>query len=68
MSVAFFAIVVFAIKAVQGVLPWQYLLFGVIAELMLIWALRPNLERLRRGTERLHGFRVWLRRNKKTVR
>lgn len=61
MSIAFFAILVFLIKAVQGSLPWQYIIYGLAAEFLLIWALRPNLERLRKGTERLHGFRVWLK-------
>jgi len=61
MSIAFFATIVFAVKALQGTLPWQYIIYGVIAELILVWALRPNLERLRKGTERMHGFRVWLK-------
>lgn len=67
MSIAFFTTVVFVVKALQGTLPWQYIIYGVIAEVILIWALRPNLERLRQGTERLHGFRVWLKkRSEKT--
>lgn len=61
MSIAFFATMLFAIKAYLGHLPWQYILYGVIAEVMVVWALRPNLERLRRGTERMHGLRVWLK-------
>ena len=61
MSIAFFAILVFAYKALQGSLPWQYIVYGVLAEAILLWALRPNLERLKRGTERMHGFRVWLK-------
>jgi acyl phosphate:glycerol-3-phosphate acyltransferase len=61
-SLAFFATVVFAIQVLQGELPWQYILYGLVAEIMLVWALRPNLERLRQGNERLHGLRVWLKR------
>jgi acyl phosphate:glycerol-3-phosphate acyltransferase len=61
LSIAFFTIIVFSYKALQGTLPWQYIIYGVVAEIILIWALRPNLERLRQGTERIHGFRVWLR-------
>jgi glycerol-3-phosphate acyltransferase PlsY len=61
MSVAFFAAIIFAVKVSQGSLPWQYILYGLVAEILLIWALRPNLERLRQGTERLHGLRVWLK-------
>ncbi len=61
MSVALFAIIVFAVEAFQGSLPWAYLLYGVIAELLLIWALRPNIKSLFDGTERvvsisLHGW------------
>ena len=61
MSVAFFAALIFLVKAIQGALPWEYIAFGIIAEIMLIWALRPNIQRLREGTERLHGIRVWLK-------
>ena len=31
---------------------------------MVVWALRPNLERLRQGTERMHGLRVWLKKRR----
>lgn len=61
MSLAFFATIIFLIKAIQGELPWIYVMYGVIAEMMLIWALRPNIKRLREGTERLHGLRPWLK-------
>lgn len=59
MSVAFFAALIFLIKAIQGALPWEYVAYGIIAEGMLVWALRPNIQRLRDGNERLHGLRVW---------
>jgi len=69
MSIAFFATILFAIKAILGQLPWEYILYGIIAEMMVVWALRPNLERLRQGTERMHGLRVWLKnRPQKTPR
>lgn len=61
MSIAFFATLIFIVQAVRGVLPWEYILFGLLAEGMLIWALRPNIQRLRNGNERLHGLRVWLK-------
>ncbi len=64
MSVAFFATIIFIIKAIQGALPWEYVVYGLVAEAMLVWALRPNIQRLREGTERLHGFRVWWRKRK----
>lgn len=63
MSIAFFSAIIFLVKHFQDPVnfPWQYVLFGLIAEGMLMWALRPNIQRLREGTERLHGVRVWLK-------
>ncbi|OQX64248.1 MAG: hypothetical protein DRI32_00925 [Chloroflexi bacterium] len=58
MSVALIAIVIFAIRAWMGLSPWQYILYGVLAEILLIWALRPNIKRLLAGEERLHGWRT----------
>ena len=63
MSVAFFAIVIFAIRASLGLTPWLYVLYGVLAEALLVWALRPNIKKLFAGGERivkqsLHG---WIR-------
>ncbi len=58
MSVAFMVIVIFVLRAALGLSPWQYVLYGVLAELLLIWALRPNIKRLLGGTERLHGWRA----------
>ncbi len=67
MSIAFFATLIFVVQAVRGLLPWQYVIYGLVAEAMLIWALRPNIQRLREGTERLHGIRVWLKKDKKAA-
>jgi glycerol-3-phosphate acyltransferase PlsY len=66
MSVAFFAIIVFAVRAALGLMPWVDVLYGVLAEILLIWALRPNLQKLFAGQERvvkysLHG---WLKNRK----
>lgn len=63
MSVAFFAIVIFAVRAFMGLSPWTDVLYGVLAEILLLWALRPNLKKLFAGEERvvkqsLHG---WIR-------
>jgi glycerol-3-phosphate acyltransferase PlsY len=59
-SVGLTAIVVFAVRASMGLSPWEYVLYGVLAEILLLWALRPNLKKLMNGTERvvsisLHG-------------
>ena len=57
MSVPVIAIVIFSVRAWLGLSPWEYVLYGVLAELLLIWALRPNIKRLLAGEERLHGWR-----------
>jgi acyl phosphate:glycerol-3-phosphate acyltransferase len=62
MAVAFFAIVVFAFRASQGLMPWAYVWFGIGAEILLIWALRPNLKKLFSGNERIvkYSLNGWL--------
>jgi len=40
----------------MGLGPWQYILYGIAAEALLFWTLRPNIQRLRDGTERRHGL------------
>ena len=52
-----------AVEANAGQVPWAYVGFGVGAEVLMVLALRPNLERLRRGEERLVGIRARLRRD-----
>jgi glycerol-3-phosphate acyltransferase PlsY len=58
MSVALIATLIFAYRAWIGVGPWQYIFYGVFAEILLLWALRPNIQRLLDGNERLMGFRA----------
>lgn len=67
MSVALFAIIVFIVRAING-FPWADVLYGVLAEIILIWALRPNIKNLFSGNERvvhlsLHG---WLKARRET--
>ena len=63
MAVAFFAIVVFAFGASQGLIPWSYIWYGIGAEILLIWALRPNIRKLFEGNERVvkYSLNGWLR-------
>jgi glycerol-3-phosphate acyltransferase PlsY len=68
MSVAFFALIIFTIRTWLGLTPWIDILYGVLAEILLIWALRPNLKKLFSGQERivrqsLHG---WIRSKRET--
>lgn len=58
LSIPLVTIVIFAIRAWIGAAPWEYVLYGLIAEVLLLWALRPNLRRLFNGTERLVGYRA----------
>jgi glycerol-3-phosphate acyltransferase PlsY len=57
LSAGMTAFLIFSIGALTGSFPVEYELFGVIVLLLLFWALRPNLQRLREGKERRHGFR-----------
>lgn len=61
-SIAFLSIIIFVYRVIIGASPWQYILYGVLAEALLIWALRPNIKRLLQGNERLVGLRA--RKNK----
>ena len=58
MSVAFLSTLVFGVGAALGHFPWTYAYFGLFAGFLLVWSLRPNIVRLKEGTERLHGFRA----------
>ena len=58
MSVALIAAVIFVVRAIWFGSPWQYVFYGILAEALLIWALRPNIKRLFAGEERLHGWRA----------
>jgi glycerol-3-phosphate acyltransferase PlsY len=58
MSIGVLAIVIFWVRAANGLSPWAYVFYGALAEVLLLWALRPNIKALRAGTERLHGFRA----------
>lgn len=63
MSVAFFAVIIFGIRAWMGLTPWVDVLYGVLAEILLIWALRPNLQKLFEGKERIvkYSLHGWLK-------
>jgi glycerol-3-phosphate acyltransferase PlsY len=58
MSAALIAAGIFAIRAINGGTPWQYIVYALLAELLLLWALRPNIRRLIEGRERLVGWRA----------
>ncbi|MGB8980663.1 MAG: glycerol-3-phosphate acyltransferase [Anaerolineales bacterium] len=66
MVVGLGVIIVFAIRSWQGHMDPVHIWYGVIAELLLIWALRPNIKKLLAGNERVVKFSLngWLRARK----
>jgi glycerol-3-phosphate acyltransferase PlsY len=63
MAIGLVVIITFAIRASQGLQDPVDIWYGVIAELILIWALRPNIRKLFAGNERVVKFSLngWLR-------
>ena len=60
LSVGILTILIFGVRAALGMGPWAYVIYGFLVEFLMIWALRPNIKRLRDGTERRHGLPVKL--------
>lgn len=58
MSLPLMASILFAYRAIRFGAPWEYVIFGLIAEVLIVWALRPNIRRLLRGEERVVGWRA----------
>jgi glycerol-3-phosphate acyltransferase PlsY len=56
-------LIIFSIRAGLGYSSKWYVVFGGVTLFLLAWSLRPNIERLLNGTERLVGLRAWLRRD-----
>lgn len=64
MSVGLVSAIVFITRAALSLNPWAYAAYGILVEIIVLWALRPNIQRLMNGTERLVGWRA--QRRKKT--
>ena len=45
---------------------WQYIVYGVLTFIILLWALRPNIKALMEGNERFHGWRPWKKKEAET--
>ena len=56
-AIALLLPVVFALWAGIGNGPWTYVIHGLGTSLLTLWALRPNIQRLRDGRERRVTFR-----------
>lgn len=64
MSIGVISVLVFSIRAAMHLSPWAYAWYGLLVEILLVWALRPNIKRLMNGNERLVGWRAKRRRQK----
>lgn len=64
MSAALIAILIFAYRAYIGASPWEFILYGIVTEAILVIALLPNIRRLINGTERIVGWRARHLKNK----
>jgi glycerol-3-phosphate acyltransferase PlsY len=58
MTIGLASLIVFAVRAVVGTGPWEYIVYGLMAVFLIVWALRPNLKRIANGTERAVGLRA----------
>lgn len=58
LSAALLSTLVFIVRAILGYSPWEYAAYGLLALVLLAWALRPNIQRLLAGKERLVGWRA----------
>ena len=58
-GVALIAIAIFSIRYSMGLSAGQNIIYGVVAAILLLWALRPNIRALIEGRERFHGWRPW---------
>jgi len=57
--IAAMVLVTFVVRAALQADPnWWYVAYAVGATVVVVWALRPNIKRLREGTERLVGLRA----------
>ncbi|HSJ88398.1 MAG TPA: glycerol-3-phosphate acyltransferase [Anaerolineales bacterium] len=61
--------IVFAIQISLGYQNPVYIWYGILAELLLLWALRPNIKKLFAGQERVVKFSLngWLRARKEAA-
>ena len=58
MSIGLIAALIFAARTWLGLSSWIYVFYGLMAEALLLWALRPNIQNLLNGTERGIGWRA----------
>ncbi len=59
MSIALITTVIFSVRYRLGLATLPDVYYGIIAFILLAWALRPNIKALIEGRERFHGWRPW---------
>jgi glycerol-3-phosphate acyltransferase PlsY len=66
MAIGLIVIIVFTVRSSLGLLEPINIWYGIIAEILLMWALRPNIKKLLTGKERVVKFSLngWLRARK----
>jgi len=66
LAIGLIVIIVFGIRAFNGLQESVDVLYGLLAELLLLWALRPNIKKLLAGNERVVKLSLngWLRARK----
>jgi len=69
MGIAFFSSMIFLIRVLIKApgAEWAYVFYGLAAEVLLLFALRPNLKRLREGNERRVNWRSVLKKKEDTA-
>lgn len=55
-TIALLLPIIYALRAWLGAAPWAYLIHGLGTTALTLWALRPNIQRLRDGRERKMSF------------
>jgi glycerol-3-phosphate acyltransferase PlsY len=70
MTIPIIVTIVFAIRAALGQQDSVDIWYGVVAEILLLWALRPNIQKLLAGNERVikYSLNGWLRARKNSAR
>ena len=61
LSIAIIVTIIFAVRYSMGLATLPDVFYGLIALVLLAWALRPNIMALIEGRERFHGWRPWLK-------
>lgn len=66
MTLALLVLAIFAVRALQGLSPWAYVIgYALVTTILVFFALVPNIQRLLRGEERMVGPRARARREKR---